>query len=231
MIKKVELEKKVVTIYYNEKYNNYEVPVVILNSYDEDGKAIWNRSKEIVKKEFILVSITNIKWNDELTPWKAKSIFKGEDDFTGNADKYIEELSYKIIPQLTDIINTNMNVSPEYFVLGGYSLAGLFAIYTSYKTKTFKRVFSASGSMWYPGFLEYIKENSIKGVPSKMYFSLGNKEAKTRNKIMSTVESNTRDIVKIYKEKGIEVIYFENEGNHFQNIVERIVKAIKWTIE
>ena len=158
----IKIDNKIVTIYYDENIKNTTMPVVIFNSYDEDGQAIWDLSKKEIGKKYILVTISNIKWNEELSPWFANKVFDTEDDFSGKADEYIDELVYKIIPQIISFIMFNLNIEPEYFVLGGYSLAGLFAIYSLYKTMAFKRVFSASGSMWYPNFLEFVREKEIR---------------------------------------------------------------------
>ena len=67
--------------------------------------------------------------------------------------------------------------------------------------------------------------------PEKIYFSLGNKESKTKNEILSKVEDNTNYLSEFYKNQGIKTIYEENEGNHFQDVYLRLVKAIKWILE
>ena len=233
MLKKlvIEIDKKIISIYYEDKYNDYEVPVVIINSFEEDGEKIYNQVKSKTNNEFIIVSISNIDWNSDLSPWKAKAVFKGEEDFKGMADEYIKTITFKIIPELTNIIILNLDTHPKCFILGGYSLAGLFAIYALYKSSFITKAFSASGSMWYPGFVEFVEKNELKRLPDKVYFSLGNKEAKTKNEIMSKVEENTRKMVKLYKDKEIDVVYEENEGNHFQDVEERIAKAIAWMIK
>ena len=83
MLKKlvIEIDKKIISIYYEDKYNDYEVPVVIINSFEEDGEKIYNQVKSKTNNEFIIVSISNIDWNSDLSPWKAKAVFKGEEDF------------------------------------------------------------------------------------------------------------------------------------------------------
>ena len=43
----------------------------------------------------------------------------------------------------------------QYHAIAGDSMAGLFAVYALYRTQVFSRVASASGSLWYPGLLEY----------------------------------------------------------------------------
>ena len=45
-----------------------------------------------------------------------------------------------------------------------------------------------SGSLWFHDFMEYCKRNDCRKLPDKIYFSLGDKEANTRNPILKTVE-------------------------------------------
>ena len=59
------------------------------------------------------------------------------------------------------------------YYIGGYSLAGLFALWTAYQTDIFKGV-AASPSVWFPGFAEYMKKNEIK--TDTVYLSLGDGE-------------------------------------------------------
>ena len=118
----------------------------------------------------------------------------------------------------------------EYWVLAGYSLGGLFALYSGYKTDLFKRIVSASGSMWYPNFEKYVKENEISKNIDKIYFSLGNKEKNSKIEILQTVEDKTREIQE-FLSKNIETLYEENKGNHFKDGVLRMAKGIKWILE
>ena len=115
--------------------------------------------------------------------------------------------------------------------IAGYSLGGLFAIYSVYKTTIFTRIASASGSFWFPKFIAFAQENKLKADVKKIYFSLGNKESKVKNKVLATVENNTKELEKLLNDKGIKTIYEENEGNHFQNADLRMAKGIKWILE
>ena len=106
---------------------------------------------------------------------------------------------------------------------------GLFAIYSGYKTDIFRKIVSASGSMWYPNFAEFVKENKISENIDKVYFSLGNKEKNSKNTMLKMVEDKTKEI---YDSIGnINKVYEENEGNHFQDETLRIAKGIKWILE
>lgn len=48
---------------------------------------------------------------------------------------------------------------------------------------------------------------------------------------MSKVEENTKILEQFYKAQGIQTIYEENEGNHFQDVSLRLAKGIRWSLE
>ena len=110
-------------------------------------------------------------------------------------------------------------------------MAGLFSIYSMYKTGVFSKIISCSGSLWYPNFTDFVEKNKIIKKPKKIYFSLGNKEKNTKNTLMSQVEEKTKYLESYFHDLGIETIYEENEGHHFQNVHERIAKGITWVLE
>lgn len=226
----IKIQDKTVTIFYSENYKNKDIPIIILNTFDEDGQEIWDQSKELTDKEYILVTISNINWNQDMSPWYMDRLFKAEDDYTGKADEYIELLTDKIIPEITTTIKEKLNILPSQYILAGYSLAGLFAIYSLYKTDKFDKIISCSGSFWYPNFIQFVKTNELQKKPEKIYFSLGNRESKTKNEMMSKVEENTKYLKQFYDEYGVETIYEENQGNHFQDVSNRIAKGIYWIL-
>lgn len=224
---KLTIKEKMIDIFYPETKAR-KVPVVILNAYGKEGESVWKECLQLHTKDFILVAISNIDWNNEMTPWKAPNITKKVSDFAGKADCYLQELENDIIPKIEKIIKENYTIS--YYALAGYSLGGLFALYSAYKSTKFTKIASISGSLWYPNLLEYIKKESLKPQMKKIYFSLGNKEKESKNKLLQTVEQNTKEIEKILSTK-INTIYEENDGTHFQNPELRTAKGIKWLLE
>ena len=64
-----------------------------------------------------------------------------------------------------------------------------------------------------------------------MYFSLGNRESKVSNAVLKKVLDNTKELERFYHDKGIETLYEENPGNHFQDPAFRMAKGIKWTLD
>ena len=61
----------------------------------------------------------------------------------------------------------------------------------------------------------YIVSHEPKSRPDCIYFSLGDKEAKTRNPILKTVQENAEEIWAFYQSKGIDTVFQLNPGNHF----------------
>ena len=219
----LQINGKQVNIYISKTVSNY-LPLIILNSYDKNGEEIFNICKKLNCHDFILVTISNLDWNSDMTPWPG---FNLNQRFKGTADTYLNELINDIIPK----VKNNLNIKISEYIIAGYSLAGLFALYSVYKTDVFSKVISASGSLWYPNFLDFIKVHNISKNITKIYLSLGNKESKTKNKVLNTVKDNTKEIEKIYLNQNIKTIYEENEGGHFKNASLRIAKGIKWILE
>ena len=221
----IVIGNKNVNIFYKSS-DVKELPVIIINCFDDDGNDIWNKCLEVGCKDFILVSINKINWNNDLTPWESGPIFKGDEGYLGNADNYLNILEKNIIPTIEDYVVNTLKKEISYYGLAGYSLAGLFAIYSGFKTDIFKKIASMSGSLWYHGFEEFVKLNNISKNIDKIYFSLGNKEAITKNEILSKVEIKTKNIYEYLKNSSL-CIYEENEGNHFKEVSLRIAKGIK----
>ena len=222
-----KINNKVINIYISNA-SNKDLPLVILNSYSSENEVVLENLKKLNCHDYVLAIVSNLNWNDDMTPWEAPNLNKKEPPFKGKADNYLNELINNIIPKVKGYLES-VNIEIKEYIIAGYSLAGLFAIYSAYKTDIFSKIVSASGSLWYPNFLNFVKENDISRNINKIYLSLGNKESQTKNKILKTVETNTKEIQKIYK--NINTIYEENEGNHFQDTPLRIAKGIKWILE
>lgn len=228
-MKEFVINNKIIDIFYN-KTELKELPVIFLNTFNDEGKSVWEKSHELGANEFILVSIAKMSWNNDLTPWECSPLYKGDSKCLGYADSYLKEIENDIIPVIEEYITKKLNKIISYYGIAGYSLGGLFALYSGFKTNRFKRIASASGSLWYPKFSEYVKNNKLSDNIDKIYFSLGNKEAKSKIEILSTVEDKTKEIYE-YVSKSINSIYEENEGNHFKDDVLRMAKGIKWILE
>lgn len=203
---------------YIDKYE-----IKIHGDINSDKPIIYLIGEDMIFDEYInIISISGIDWNKELSPWPSKAIFKNGEDFKGEADLFLETLEKKVIPTIEGKQN-----HIRYLV--GYSLAGLFALHTLFKSNVFDGVASVSGSLWYPNFKEYVFNQSI-NVNKKVYLSLGDKEAKSKNPVLMTVQNNTEDIYH-YLSNRCKCYYEVNPGNHFQNANERLKKAIYYLLK
>ena len=174
-----------------------------------------------------IVLISGMDWNKDLTPWPAPAVFTGQNDFAGNASEYRKVLIYELIPYTEEY----MEIAACERILGGISLAGLFTIYTLYHTDLFAAGLSVSGSFWYDGFIDYMKEKKISETVHAIYFSVGIKERNTKNKRMRVVEKNTGQAAEILKESGVVVKMEQMPGNHFADVRRRVEKAVAWVVQ
>ena len=220
----LEIEGKKISLFGTE---NTSSPLVILNTYGDEGQEVWNECRKLNCPPFCLAAISNLNWNNELSPWESPALYKNDVGFSGGADSYLSLLTDKIIPPVCD----STEAKPSYLALAGYSLAGLFAIYAACKTDIFSRIVSASGSLWFPVFEEYAKSHDFIKKPDCIYLSLGDTEAKAKNKVLATVQDKTELLFELYKSLEIPVIFELNKGNHFTEAALRTAKGIKWILE
>lgn len=96
---------------------------------------------------FLFAAVPVKSWNDELSPWEAPAVW-GKESFGGNAADTLRFLAEQAIPALKQQFALPENVR---IILGGYSLAGLFALWASTQTALFSGVAAASPSVWFPG--------------------------------------------------------------------------------
>ena len=219
---KFEIDGKQVSLFASESEN---APVVYANMFSEFGSEVLRECEKLGCKPFHLVSITGLRWDEELSPWAHAPVVSREDNFTGEADKYIRRLAETIIPRIEEKIK-----APTSRIIAGYSMGGLFALYAPYITDLFSRAVSASGSVWYPGFVSYVQENDFLRKPDAVYLSLGDRDSRTKNRFLSQTENCTRELCSIYKSQDINSIFELNPGNHFKDAPHRLAKGIAWTL-
>ena len=127
---------------------------------------------------------------------------------------------------LFSVVVAIMNRDNKKLFLGGYSLAGLFALWAGYQTDRFAGIAAASPSVWFPNFTGYMRENRI--LAEAVYLSLGDREEKTRNPVMAKVGSAIKEGYSILTETGTDCVLEWNKGNHFKEPDLRTAKAFAW---
>ena len=189
--------------------------IVLLQPIDGHSLDSMEHELELIGEGIKLTTFVVDDWNKDLSPWKALAVF-GKEDFGDGAKKTLDEM-----------LRYCQDSSKAYYV-GGYSLAGLFSLWSVYQTDVFKGVAAVSPSMWFPGFIDYMKDNEIKC--ANIYLSLGNKEEKARNPVMATVGDCIRQAEKMLRDEHKNCILEWNEGNHFKDPDIRTARGFAWNL-
>ena len=218
-----KIESKVVSIFSTTEP---DTPIIYLHTLSNEGEKIFETAQTTGCPPFSLVAISDLNWNHDMVPWDSPPAFRNAEPCTGGADDYLRLLIQEIIP----MAECELPGPPRWRGIAGYSLAGLFALYAIYQTDLFSRVGSMSGSLWFPGMKEYILSHEPKRQPDCIYFSLGDKESKTRNPVLRNVRQNTEEIQAFYQDKGIDTVFQLNSGNHYDHAVERTAAGIAWLL-
>ena len=172
--------------------------------------------RSLTDRDFCLLAIPVASWNRDLSPWEAPPVF-GKEGFGDGAARTLEE----VLAFCGDRDKT--------YILGGYSLAGLFALWAACRTDVFSAVAAASPSVWFPGFIDYLKAHEMKA--SRVYLSLGDREERTRNPVMASVGDRIRETAGLLQASGVQTVLEWNPGNHFVDSDRRMAKAFAWAMD
>lgn len=186
---------------------------------DHDLPLIENEIAEIRRRTEIPFRLTAVKvesWNRDLSPWPAPAVF-GNEGFGDGAAALLRE-----------ILSLCADEGKRYFI-GGYSMAGLFALWSAFQTEAFSGAAAASPSMWFPGLMEYLRGSAC-GCGA-VYLSLGNREEKTANPVMRTVGDRIREGYELLRSRGVRCTLEWNSGGHFKEPDLRTAKAFAWVLE
>ena len=209
------------------KSTNHAAPLIVLNTFGDEGTSVYEAVRSLSGKDFSMLVVSGMDWNRDLSPWEAPPVFRNDAPFGGKSDEFLEELVNKAIPGAVSELETR----PGFIAIAGYSLAGLFAVYSLYRTDVFSAASSASGSFWFTGFLEFASSHEFMVKPAGIYLSLGDTEARTRNPVMGTVQGNTEKLAELYRKKGIDTVFELNPGNHFKDPALRMARGIRSILE
>ena len=200
-----------------------------------------------------LVCIGVDLWEENFSPWCAPRVFAKGPNFGDGAQKTLDTLINQVIPWA----ESELTESPAYRVLVGYSLAGLFSLWTGVSQQvargcqpddapsqpgaphvdapvaTFQRIGAVSGSFWFPGLLDYVDQQLNGGAVglTHAYLSLGDREARTPNPQIMHVRENAELLASRLESAGITSMFELNRGNHFQNVEGRMQKALDWLVK
>ena len=213
-------------------YQRGDVPqMLLLQLVDEhdreelDTEMEWIVSHSTVDFRFIAVHVD--RWFDELAPWPAPPVF-GKTPFGNGATKTLDSLR-----QIAGEEQQRMAASvetPIKIIIGGYSLAGLFALWAGYQSdQPFDAVVAASPSVWYRDWLDYAAVHQPQS--DAFYLSLGDREERSRTPILTTIATAIRRQQQLLEQAHIVNVLEWNPGNHFQDNGQRTAKGFVWAMK
>ena len=173
--------------------------------------------------DYALACVDGADWNADLSPWPAPRVSKSGADFSGGAPEYLKTLTEEAMPAA----ERTLSFTPAVRGLIGYSMAGLFALFAMCRTDAFQWFASVSGSLWYDGFLDYAAARAPYISPQKLYLSLGDREARTKNARMAAVSVCTERSFACWKGRCAECVYETNPGGHFDDPDGRLARAVR----
>ena len=205
--------------------NGADLPTIYLGEMKNSSETIEKVLAlcEGVKCNYIVYEAED--WNADFSPWEFK--LNKKMSFSGGGRSTLNWLVNECVPYC----EKEYGLTGER-ILCGYSLAGLFSLWTFYESQAFGGVISCSGSLW---FEDWIREAESHTAPqnSSVYLSLGDCEEKARDCIMATVGDCTRrqyELVCCDKNVSRHILEW-NDGGHFNGPNKRIAKGVKWMIQ
>ena len=202
------------------EYGNKDADIVLVQPVDDHDLEFIESEIRLIGElsgkgpdGFRMIAVQIEDWNRDLSPWEAPPVFGKESFGSGAADT------------LEGILELCADPEKKYYI-GGYSLAALFALWADYQTNAFDGIASASPSVWFPQFTDFMQENEIH--TEAVYLSLGDREERTRNPVMSKVGAAIREANNLLATSGVDCELEWNKGNHFKDPDLRTAKAFAW---
>lgn len=204
--------------------------VVLLQPVDEHDRAGMDREMEALSGAapvpFLLAAFPVQDWFRDLSPWPAPPAF-GKQAFGAGAADTLRLIRETLLPGL----KKDFPLPPAApCLLGGYSLAGLFALWCGHETDLFSGIAAASPSVWFPGWMDYAAAHVLRA--ERVYLSLGDREEKTRNPLMAAVGDNIRRQYDLFRARtDLASTLYWNEGNHFRDPDLRMARGFLWLMQ
>lgn len=212
-------------------YGDSRASDVLIQPVDEHDLEALDQEIACVREltsgqRFLLAAFQISDWNRELPPWEAPAVF-GKESFGAGAKDTLAYITGALMPEIASCYPTE---ETKRYYLGGYSLAGLFSLWAAYQTDLFQGIAAVSPSVWFPQWTRYAEEHEMRS--PRVYLSLGDKEEKTRNRVMAEVGSGIRRQHELLRQQdAVKACTLEwNPGNHFVHSGLRTGKGFAWLL-
>lgn len=197
-------------------------PCVYVNLCYGEGRKLYAEVTKRSHPDLNLIGISGLDWACDMAPWEFPALTADTSPCLGGAEEYLQILTGEIIPQIEE----RMGFVPQKRVLCGYSLAGMFALWSMYRCTLFDMIGSFSGSVWLPPFCDFTATHEILKKPGRVYLSLGDREKLSSLPLLQSVEERTLDLQRQLRAGGINCAFELNQGGHELNPEWRAARGI-----
>lgn len=200
---------------------------ILVQTLGNHERGIFCQTAELISQAccvpFVLAGFQIFDWDLDLMPWHDDAINR-KAEVGGKTGETLHYVTESLLPAL----EAEFGDLPV--ILGGYSLGGLFALWSSMQTDRFAAVAAASPSLWIKDWLDYAEDRPVK--TGKVYLSLGDQEEHVKNKAIARVGDCVRGEYELLKAQlGSEnCTLVWNPGGHFQDGDKRLAAAFSWCI-
>ena len=114
--------------------NEDHAPVVLYitnENFEFQGDAVYAKVKQMTDIPFDFCELPVANWDDCLTPWATDPQMKGR-SFTGGGKQLLEKIGENVLPLIDEKLPNHREI-----YIAGYSLAGLFSLWTLYECDRF----------------------------------------------------------------------------------------------
>ena len=204
-------------------------PIIYLHALGFDATGMCEIYELVSRRsgaDFVLVAIylSEAQWGDKLSPWAAKSPFKGARDFAGGGAAHLEKFTDELIPRIERHVFGARK--PAWRACAGYSLAGLFSAYAAFASDKFQKIACVSASFWFDGFDAFVAAHSPQRGLAHVYASLGEAEMNPENPRGALCGKTARNFIAKCRSAGASAVFEQNPGGHMQDEIARISKAL-----
>ena len=201
---------------------------ILIQTLGRHERGFFDRTADLIAGEsdvpFVLVAFQVIDWDLDLTPWHDVAINRSPEVGTMTG-----ETLYYVTESLLPALEAEYGKLPV--ILGGYSLGGLFALWSSSQTDRFSAIAAASPSLWIKDWLDFAQAHPV--MAGKVYLSLGDREEHVKNRFIARVGDSVRGEYELLQARlGSEnCTLVWNPGGHFQDEDKRLASAFAWCLK
>lgn len=201
--------------------------ILVQPSARHENAALETEAQQIAAlsgMSFVLLTVELEDWMADLMPWPDGNISRDPESGKHGRDT-LDYVLTSLVPELKH------RFGPLPMILGGYSLGGLFALWTSAQTDCFKAIAAASPSVWMRDWMPFARNH--RPMADAVYLSLGDREEHVKNQAIARVGDNLRAQYELLKvQLGPErcTLVWE-EGGHFADNAARLARAFVWCMK